>query len=277
MLNQHGGSRTDTLVKLVLIFFLSLLSFSVGTFVGKQFSDSQHKHAALNADEEGQDRSTASVDPDATKEKPSSALSDEEIAKLENEFLQKDKTEDGGKAPVHKTAPGDSNVADRLGGKPIAVENGDEDFIQKKNSRPAKAAKAAPRGNATKLEKVDVRKSLAEAVAQGKKPMVKKAPVAKKENRYPSSLPHNLAGSTIGKFTVQISSHSSEEEAKAKAQELTAKGLKAFYVPAEVPGRGTWYRVNVGQFSSRQEALMEKARVATEAGIKDAIVQKIQK
>lgn len=46
-MNQIGGSRTDTLIKLVLVFFLSLLSFSVGTFVGKQFSDSQHKIADL--------------------------------------------------------------------------------------------------------------------------------------------------------------------------------------------------------------------------------------
>lgn len=45
--NQRGGAKTDTMVKLILVFFVSLLSFSVGTFVGKQFSDSQHKLAAL--------------------------------------------------------------------------------------------------------------------------------------------------------------------------------------------------------------------------------------
>ena len=67
MLNQNGGSRTDTLIKLVLVFFLSLLSFSVGTFVGKQFSDSQHKIAALENGEDA-DRNTASIPADATLE-----------------------------------------------------------------------------------------------------------------------------------------------------------------------------------------------------------------
>jgi len=41
------SSGTDTVVKVVLIFFISLLSFSIGTFVGKKFSDNQHKMATL--------------------------------------------------------------------------------------------------------------------------------------------------------------------------------------------------------------------------------------
>jgi cell division septation protein DedD len=41
------SSGTDTVVKVVLIFFISLLSFSIGTFVGKKFSDNQHKMAIL--------------------------------------------------------------------------------------------------------------------------------------------------------------------------------------------------------------------------------------
>ena len=41
------GSKTDVVVKLVLVFFISLLSFSIGTFVGKKYSDNQHQLAAL--------------------------------------------------------------------------------------------------------------------------------------------------------------------------------------------------------------------------------------
>src|SRR5271163_27811 len=82
MLNQIGGSRTDTLIKLVLVFFLSLLSFSVGTFVGKQFSDSQHRVAELEGDS---DRVVASV-PNDLKAKPDQVISEEEISKLSDEF-----------------------------------------------------------------------------------------------------------------------------------------------------------------------------------------------
>ena len=41
--STQNPSKTDNFVKLTLVFFISLLSFSVGTFVGKKFSDNQHK------------------------------------------------------------------------------------------------------------------------------------------------------------------------------------------------------------------------------------------
>ena len=44
---ERYGSKTDVVVKLILVFFISLLSFSIGTFVGKKFSDNQHKIAQL--------------------------------------------------------------------------------------------------------------------------------------------------------------------------------------------------------------------------------------
>ena len=95
MLNQHGGSRTDTLIKLVLVFFLSLLTFSVGTFVGKQFSDSQHKIADLeNNGGDAGDRSTASIPADVTKVDPGQAISEEEITKLSDEFVKKEKQQE---------------------------------------------------------------------------------------------------------------------------------------------------------------------------------------
>src|SRR3954454_5697248 len=92
MMDQNGGSRPDTLMKLVLVFFLSLLSFSVGTFVGKQFSDSQHKLAELENNGSEAERSTASIPPDVTKAQPSEAITEEEISKLSDEFLKKEKT-----------------------------------------------------------------------------------------------------------------------------------------------------------------------------------------
>ena len=72
MLNRRGSSKTDTLLKLTLMFFVILLSFSAGTFLGKQFSDSQHKLSALENNNaiEDQARDTASVPPNALEVKP---------------------------------------------------------------------------------------------------------------------------------------------------------------------------------------------------------------
>lgn len=44
-MNNHGGTRTDTLIKLIMVWLMSLLSFAVGTYVGKQFSDGQKRIA----------------------------------------------------------------------------------------------------------------------------------------------------------------------------------------------------------------------------------------
>lgn len=63
VMNNYGGTRADTLVKLTLIFFISLLSFSIGTFIGKQLSD---KHQAEYED----------------------VLTDEDIKQLEDEFIK---------------------------------------------------------------------------------------------------------------------------------------------------------------------------------------------
>ncbi len=237
MSNQYGGSRTDTLIKLVLVFFLSLLSFSVGTFVGKQFSDSQHKIAELETEGAG-DRATASI-PE-TKTEPNQVISEDEIAKLSEEFVKKEKSVEKETAPDASTAKNEKHPA----------------------------AKAKPDTASIHDEITSVAKKLAaNDKAEAK---------VKVENRIPSSLPAELADSTIGKYTVQVSSQAKETEAKAKVDQLKEKGFSAFYVPAELKGK-TWYRVSVGQFDDRGTALKYRTKLMIEAGLESAIVQKITK
>lgn len=79
-------TKTDVMVKLVLVFFISLLSFSIGTFVGKKYSDNQHKLAALEpVHETKREVASAPVDHhgDAT-------MTDDEIAKIAEEFADED-------------------------------------------------------------------------------------------------------------------------------------------------------------------------------------------
>ena len=100
MANHVGGTRMDTVVKLVLIFFISLLSFAVGTFVGKGVSDSEYREAALERGDYKNFRETASADSDshdhhgtATKKAANDALSEEDIASLTEEFVNAEKKE----------------------------------------------------------------------------------------------------------------------------------------------------------------------------------------
>jgi len=45
---SQAETKVDTVVKVVLVFFVCLLSFSVGTYVGKRFSDYQNKISQLS-------------------------------------------------------------------------------------------------------------------------------------------------------------------------------------------------------------------------------------
>jgi cell division septation protein DedD len=58
----------------------------------------------------------------------------------------------------------------------------------------------------------------------------------------------------IGRFTVNVGSFKERVKAERLMNELKEKGYKAFVAEAAVPQKGTWYRVSVGRFPSREEA-----------------------
>ncbi len=120
MLDEKGRSKTDTIVKLVLVFFISLLSFSVGTFVGKQVSDSDYRRANLEQDYKGA-REVASEDTD--KEGDDKPLTESDINSLSEEFVQSEKD----KAPAAKTADATADKkAEQMGYKKVATTKEDE-------------------------------------------------------------------------------------------------------------------------------------------------------
>jgi cell division septation protein DedD len=65
-----------------------------------------------------------------------------------------------------------------------------------------------------------------------------------------------------GDYTVQVSSFQTREEASAFSASLERKGFKPFVVSAELPSKGTWYRVRVGKFSSEEQARQAKGVLA---------------
>lgn len=57
-----------------------------------------------------------------------------------------------------------------------------------------------------------------------------------------------------GGYTLQVASNPDRAASDAVASELRGRGFDAYVVQAEIPGRGTWYRVRVGRFDSQAEA-----------------------
>lgn len=228
------ASKSDAIVKLVLVFVISLLSFAVGTFVGKKYSDQQHKITAYEPTNKDSHRGLAS---DKTTTNPAAEMTDEEIAKLAEEFVTDDTQETTEK---------------------VAETHADEKAVEHKEVEKTVAQAAAT---------VKVEEKHAEPTKT-----VAKQEVA--EPRQPSSVPKDVGQYATGKFTVQVASFNSEHDAKKRAEELKQKGFSAFYLTANIHGK-TWYRVSVGQFPTEQEAKNYRAEFMHRTKIESAIIQKI--
>ncbi|MEO6727105.1 MAG: YCF48-related protein [Blastocatellia bacterium] len=64
-----------------------------------------------------------------------------------------------------------------------------------------------------------------------------------------------VAGQTQTRsFAIQVASAISEDGASAAVEELKEKGVEAYMVKSEVPGKGIRYRVRVGKFPNQQSA-----------------------
>jgi cell division septation protein DedD len=62
---------------------------------------------------------------------------------------------------------------------------------------------------------------------------------------------------------LQVSSFRTEGDARAFVDQLRARGHRAYMTEAKVASRGTWYRVRVGPFATREQAAAY--RIAFEA------------
>jgi cell division septation protein DedD len=299
-LGEKGGSKADTLVKLVLVCFLSLLSFSVGTFVGKQVSDSDHRRMALEGEYKGE-RNVASTEEKGETAGEGDKISEKEVENLTEEFVNKEKSrepaEAGAAAPA-ATAGDDKDEDDShtegaehkeggyknyvhgahgkvAGNAPTGEKESEAPVAHEKAEAPTKAAThaaaaAAGEKKAVHAMKEDGAKKAAEKVVAGKAPTD-----GKTEERKPQSVLPSVANSAIGKYAVQVASYADEGEAKTHAAELKSKGYStAFYLAAQVKGK-TYYRVLVGLFESVKSADEYRAQLMKDTGTKSAIVQKI--
>lgn len=263
MAAENGSSKTDTLVKVVLVFFISLLSFSVGTFVGKQVSDSDHRRLALEGDSKaGRDIASTEGHGEAAGEDSEEKISEKEIENLTEEFVNKEKGADHGtEAGTHgqgQTTGHDEHAATSA---PATTDAAGYKAFNRNKAAPAGEHKAANAGH----DSHDV----AEKVAAGAAPTD-----GKKEVRTPASTLPTVASSAVGKYTIQVASYIEEDEAKTRAAELKGKGWNAFYTPANVKGR-THFRVSVGLFDNVKSADEFRTQFVRDANAKGAFIQKV--
>lgn len=254
-MNQFGGSRTDTLVKLVLIFFISLLSFSVGTFIGKTVTEKQYKDTMYEP--------TGDEVEQASNEEEGKDSVDDEALSLTDEFAKiKKETIESRKVASDDHAAGAPAAHDAHAPAPTAAH---EPLKPKAAPAPAaKTEKIATHGTAHQMPDAVAR------VAAGKPP----TDITKPAPQKPETLPHEVGSTTASKYTIQIASYAKEDEANKHSADLNSKGFSAFVVPAQIKGQ-TWFRVSVGQFPTQAEAAGYKEEFMKKSNISKVIIQKI--
>jgi len=263
------SQKTNSMIKLALVFFICLLSFSIGTYVGKKYSDNQYKLSQLepnkkdahdtsgtefaaNTDSEGHGEAAhgATAEHGEKHEGDSQKLTDSEVAKIAEEFAN-DSSES---AHEGKTIP--STDDDEKPIKSIAVE------------KPAHGATAAPTHAAAAIKPMPAKTTVA-------------ATATAAHDREPSSVPAKETAtakettSAGAHYTVQIGSFPSEADAQKMTKEMLAKGIKTSYVAAQVKGQ-TYFRVNVGLFGTAKEADEYKKDFLEKTKLTSAFVQKVQ-
>lgn len=75
-----------------------------------------------------------------------------------------------------------------------------------------------------------------------------------------------------GAFTLQVVSYETRAQAESFASTLRSRGHKAFVALADVEGRGRFFRVRVGPFTTRKEAQAYQARFEDEEHMHTIVV-----
>lgn len=270
------------MIKLALVFFVSLLSFSIGTYVGKKYSDNQHKlallepknqtpaEAAAKTEEFASDVAVATeTDPahKATEEvmaandgKPT-ALTDSEVAKIAEEFATEEEpvTEEKLVGTIETEEKSVGTITDSNVGTTHTTQ---KTLAPKQNTLPAKVAAITQPAPAVK----NTQAAQAAALAKIKE--------MASEERVPASIPAKKEITPLH-FTVQVGSFPTQDEAEKMTKELSSKGYKTTFVPAKVNGQ-LWYRVNVGLFGTIKEAQDYKKEFLEKTKVSSAIVQRVQ-
>jgi len=96
------------------------------------------------------------------------------------------------------------------------------------------------------------RTSEIERKSEGEKKEEGKRTVAKVEGAKPPVI--TTPEPPSGRYTVNVGSFREQARAERLMRELDGKGYRAFVAKSTVPQKGTWYRVSVGRYSSREEA-----------------------
>lgn len=77
-----------------------------------------------------------------------------------------------------------------------------------------------------------------------------------------------------GKYTLHVMSYRTREESEVFTEVLRARGHAAFVLVAEIPERGTYYRVRIGPFDSMREAERYRAEFERQERMNTSLIRR---
>ncbi len=290
MKNQAGSTMFDSILKMLLIAFISLLAFSSGVYFGKRMSDSDYQLKALEGDFNKEKKT-------AEHKSKEDGLVDEEVDALADKLVDAEKGH--GEETTAASSEEHEEPATKIErSKSAAHDHAKTDSTQRevaseKSTHDAKAdahapaadhapAKAEEHGDHKKADAhgakeehkpdlADVQKA-ARRVAANQPPSDKSKEVV--EKTAPPQLPKSVGAAA--EFTVQVASYPTMEDAKKHVDRLVGQGFPAYAVEANVKGK-TYYRVSVGSFKTQKEATDYRVSFMKQANVTTAFVSKIEK
>jgi cell division protein FtsN len=176
-------------------------------------------------------------------EKVSTKESSKLVAKLDSKLTE----------PAKPAKPAEAKATPTGGKKPVAA------------ATPASARKPAPAPPATN-------KAAAAAGPVAQPPAETETPAAKNASvPLIGAAPTDSAKGKIH-FTLQLSSFQDRGEAEAFAAKFGSE--KTYLVVSDLPGKGTWYRVRVGDFATAKDAIAGKLAFEKKHGVIAYVAQR---
>ncbi|MDQ3009604.1 MAG: SPOR domain-containing protein [Acidobacteriota bacterium] len=81
-----------------------------------------------------------------------------------------------------------------------------------------------------------------------------------------------FAAAQAGRFTVQLEAAQTQDEANEKVKQFKAKGVEAYVLKSQVPGKGTFFRVRVGMFPNANQARQFGASLQKQGKVRDFFI-----
>jgi len=161
-------------------------------------------------------------------------------------------------APPPKPKPAEAPAPSPTGEDPVAPSPTDDDYAPVANAKPAESKPADGKPTPKPAEPAKVADSKP-ATPPGKVesetvPTRTTAPGAGMKEAIARATQKPTEAVSGGAFTLQLSAFQNRPEAERFAAKLRDRGYAPFIVPAEVPNKGTWYRVRMGSFPSKDAA-----------------------